>query len=49
MIVWLLVTFFVCIALRFPIAFALGVSCLVALLVQGTPADRDADEDVLRH
>ncbi|MEL7162874.1 MAG: TRAP transporter large permease [Bacteroidota bacterium] len=37
MIAWLLLTFAVCILLRFPIAFALGLSCLVFLLVDGTP------------
>lgn len=37
MIGWLLFTFAVCIVLRFPIAFALGISCLVFLLITGTP------------
>ncbi|MEO0731786.1 MAG: TRAP transporter large permease, partial [Bacteroidota bacterium] len=37
MIAWLLLTFAVCILLRFPIAFALGISCLTYLLVSGTP------------
>ncbi|MEM9526377.1 MAG: TRAP transporter large permease, partial [Bacteroidota bacterium] len=37
MIAWLLLTFAVCIILRFPIAFALGLSCLVFLLATGTP------------
>ena len=37
MIALLLVTFAVCILLRFPIAFSLGLSCLLYLLVAGTP------------
>ena len=37
MIALLLVTFAVCILLRFPIAFSLGLSCLAYLLVEGTP------------
>ncbi len=37
MIAWLLITFMVCILLRFPIAFALGLSCLAFLVVTGTP------------
>ncbi|CAH0999745.1 Sialic acid TRAP transporter large permease protein SiaM [Neolewinella maritima] len=37
MILLLLGTFTVCILLRFPIAFCLGLSCLAYLLVEGTP------------
>jgi C4-dicarboxylate transporter DctM subunit len=37
MIALLLITFVVCILLRFPIAFSLGVSCLVFLVAEGTP------------
>lgn len=37
MIALLLITFAVCILLRFPIAFSLGLSCLLFLLVEGTP------------
>ncbi len=36
--IWLLLgSFTVCILLRFPIAFCLGLSCLLYLLVEGTP------------
>lgn len=36
--VWvLIITFIVCLILRFPIAFSLGISCLVYLLVAGIP------------
>jgi tripartite ATP-independent transporter DctM subunit len=37
MIILLLLTFAACILLRFPIAFSLGLSCLVFLLAKGTP------------
>lgn len=37
MIALLLCVFLVCILLRFPIAFSLGLSCLAYLLVSGTP------------
>lgn len=37
MIALLLLTFGVCILLRFPIAFSLGLACLAYLLVEGTP------------
>lgn len=36
-IAWLLVPFVLGILMRFPIAFALGLACLVYLLVDGTP------------
>ncbi|WP_298535332.1 TRAP transporter large permease [uncultured Algibacter sp.] len=36
--VWILIlSFIVCLLLRFPIAFSLGISCLIYLLVAGTP------------
>ena len=37
MIALLLIVFAACVLLRFPIAFSLGVSCLVFLVAQGTP------------
>ena len=36
--IWALILIFVvCLVLRYPIAFALGISCLVYLLLKGTP------------
>ena len=37
MITMLILVFVICLVLRFPIAFALGISCLVYLLLNGTP------------
>ena len=37
MIVLLILVFVVCLCFRFPIAFSLGLSCLVYFILKGTP------------